>query len=75
MQPRARLALLAACAVALAVLAALLPRPPDDGTPTDPAPVEDAGVPPGDASRPEGPGEPDEVHEDVEGPPVPGGKG
>ena len=83
MDPRTRRRhlLVAACVMALAIIAVLSLSHP---TVTGPAgedtaegvtpPGESADEPPVDQSRDDGLGEPDEVYEDVEGPPAPDDK-
>ena len=83
MDPRTerRLLLLAACAMALTIIAVISLSHPTVTGPVgeDPAegvspPGEGASEPPVDHSRDDGLGEPDEVYEDVEGPPAPDDK-
>jgi hypothetical protein len=83
MDPRTerRLLLIVACAMALTIIAVLslahptVTGPVGEDTAEGVAPPgEAAGEPPVDHSRDDGLGEPDEVHEDVEGPPAPDDK-
>ena len=83
MDPRTerRLLLLAACVMALTIVAVIFLSHPTVTGPVDedPAegvttPSESADEPPVDQSRDDGLGEPDEVYEDVEGPPAPDDK-
>ncbi len=83
MDPRTerRLLLLAACAMALVTVGVIIlgHTVGTDPVDEDPAegvapPGEGADEPPVDHSRDDGLGEPDEVYEDVEGPPAPDDK-